>query len=130
MTILPPEDRTAEVRCFVDEAVDFILLHRLYRRSHGSGVPIRPEFALFTFPLIHYDDVISTVEILQHFGVADKAVDEALELIVSKRTPDGRWKLGYTPSRSATYAGFGARGNESKWITLRALTVLKNAGLA
>lgn len=125
VTVVPPEDRTAEVQRFIERAVDFVLLHRLYRRSRGSGVPIRKEFLLFTFPLLYYDDLISTVETLQQLGVSHPAVDEALELIRSKQTLEGRWKLGYTPTRSAMYAGFGVRGKESKWITLRALKVLR-----
>ena len=130
MIVVPPEDRTTEMQRFIKRAVEFILLHRLYRRSHGTGVPIRKEYTLLTFPLSYYDDIISTVDALQQLGVTDPAVDEALELIISKRTPNGRWKLDYTPGRSSVYANFGARGRESKWITLRALKVLKNAGLS
>ncbi len=126
---VPENERTAEMKAFVSRAVDFVLLHRLYRRSHGSGVTIRKEYELFTFPLIHYDDVISVVDTLQRLGVRDKVVDEGIAYIANKRGPDSRWKLGYTMSRSAAYANFGQRGKPSKWITLRALKVLKRAGL-
>ncbi|HMK46295.1 MAG TPA: hypothetical protein VK436_06680 [Methanocella sp.] len=130
MTVVPPEDRTSEMRRFIERAVEFILLHRLYRHSHSTGGPIRKEYTLFTFPQSYYDDIISMVDTLQQLDVADPAMDEALELIISKRTPEGRWKLGYTPSRSSVYANFGTRGRESKWITLRALKILKKARLS
>ncbi len=115
---------------FIGKAVDFVLMHRLYRRNHGEWEPIRPEFEMFSFPVLHYDDVIEIVDTLQGLGVRHEAVDEGLQFILGKRKPDGRWKLGYTTSRSSTYANFGQRGKESKWITLRALKVLKNAGIA
>jgi hypothetical protein len=129
MAAVPKSERTGEMNAFISRAVDFVLMHRLYRRNHGKWQPIRPEFELFTFPIIHYDDVISVVDTLQRLGVRDKAVDEGIEFILSKRGKDGRWKLDYTMSRSATHANFGARGKTSKWITLRALKVLKNAGI-
>jgi hypothetical protein len=129
MAVVPESERTGEMDAFIGRAVDFVLLHRLWRKNHGSWKTIRPEYELFTFPLIHYDDVISVVDTLQRLGVKHEAVDEGLEFIRSKRGPDGRWKLGYTMSRSATYANFGQRGKPSKWITLRALKVLKNAGM-
>lgn len=129
MTAVPESERTGEMGTFIGRAVDFVLLHRLYRKNHGNWKPIRPEFELFTFPLIHYDDVISVIDTLQRLGVRDKSIDEGLEYILSKRGPDGRWNLGYTMSRGSTYANFGQRGTDSKWITLRALKVLKNAGM-
>jgi hypothetical protein len=128
MTVVKESERTPEMNAFIGRGVDFVLKHRLYRRNHSHWQPIRPEFEMFTFPLIHYDDVISIVDTLQRLGVKDKAVDEGLEFILSKRGPDGRWNLDYTMSRSAAYANFGQRGKTSKWITLRALKVLKRAG--
>ncbi len=129
MTVVPESERTGEMDAFISRAVDFILLHRLYRKNHGNGKPIRPEFEMFTFPLLHYDDVISLVDMLQRLKVRHEAVDEGLAFIQSKRGQDGRWKLGYTMNRSSTYANFGQREKPSKWITLRALKVLKNAGM-
>ncbi|WP_424358823.1 nitrogen fixation protein NifH [Methanocella sp. MCL-LM] len=129
MTTIPEARRTGEVDAFVEKAVDFVLMHRLYRRNHSDWEPIRPEFKMFTFPVLHYDDVIEIVDTLQSLGVRHEAVDEGLQYILNRQKPDGRWKLDYTLNRSSTYASFGTRGKESKWITLRALKVLKNDGL-
>jgi hypothetical protein len=129
MATVPEARRTKETDVFIAKATDFVLIHRLYRRNHGAWEPIRPEFELFTFPVIHFDDVIEIVDTLQGLGVRHEAVDEGLQFILGKRKSDGRWKLGYTTSRSSTYANFGQRGKPSKWITLRALKVLKNAGM-
>ncbi len=87
MTVVPESERTGEMNAFIGRAVDFVLLHRLWRKNHGNWKPIRPEYELFTFPLIHYDDVISVVDTLQRLGVKHEAVDEGLEFIRSKRGP-------------------------------------------
>jgi hypothetical protein len=129
MTTVPEGRRTKEMDDFIGRATDFVLMHRLYRRNHGAREPIRPEFEMFTFPIIHYDDVIEIVDTLQHLGVRHEAIDAGLQFILDKRKPDGRWTLDYTMSRSSAYANFGQRGKASKWITLRALKVLKNAGI-
>jgi hypothetical protein len=126
---VPESERTPAMDAFIGRAVDFILLHRLYRKNHGGWEPIRPEFVMFTFPLLRYDDVISLADMLQRLKVRHEAVDEGMEFIRGKRGQDGRWKLGYTMNRSSTFANFGQREKPSKWITLRALKVLKNAGL-
>jgi hypothetical protein len=125
VAIVSESERTGEMDAFIDRAVDFVILHRLWRKNYGNWKTIRPEYGLFTSPLIHYDDVISIVDTLQRLGVKHEAVDDGLEFIRSKRGPDGRWKLGYTMSRSATYANFGQREKPIKWITPRALKVLK-----
>jgi hypothetical protein len=128
LTAVPEGERTGEMNDFIARAVDFVLRHRLYRRNHSEWQPIRREFELFTFPILFNDDVISIVDALQRLGVKHEAVDEGIGFILSKRGPDGGWELDYTMSRGSTYANFGQRGKPSKWITLRALKVLKNSG--
>jgi hypothetical protein len=79
MSSIPESQRTPEIDRFIGKAVDFVLSHRLYRRNHGNWEPIRPEFELFTFPVIHYDDVIEIVDTLQCLGIRHPAVDEGLQ---------------------------------------------------
>jgi hypothetical protein len=128
MATVPEARRTGEINAFIGKAVDFIIMHRLYRRNHGDWEPIRPEYKMFSFPTLHYDDVIEIIDTLQGLGVRHGAIDEGLQYIAGRQKPGGRWKLGYTLSRTSTYASFGTRGEESKWITLRALKVLKRHG--
>lgn len=48
----------------------------------------------------------------------------ALDLVLSKQDKQGRWKLGYTYN-GKTWAAVEEKGKPSKWVTLRALRVLK-----
>ena len=77
------------------------------------------------FPTWWHYDVLRGLEYLCRADVApDERVAEAIDLVVSKRNSDGRWALevqypGVMPVE--VDEGEGA----SRWITLRALRVLK-----
>jgi hypothetical protein len=124
MTVIAEKRRTKEVNQFINTAISFVLLHKLYKKSIARNQPIRKEYGLLTFPLTYYDDLLQILEVLVHFHVKDTAVDEAIRLIRSKRSENGRWLLEKTVSSSAVYVKSGNKGAESKWITYRALNVL------
>ena len=50
----------------------------------------------------------------------------ALELVKSKQDEQGRWRLEYTYN-GKTWVDIEKRGQPSKWVTLRALRVMKAA---
>lgn len=141
MTVIPEKDRDEQIQDFVRRAVDFLLLHKVYKQSRGisqgayrsksagtkigKGELIRKEYLLLTFPLTHYDDLLEILETLLFFEVKDPAIDEAIDFILQKRTSEDRWLLEKNPSSSSIYAKFEGRGKESKWITYRALNVLR-----
>jgi hypothetical protein len=49
-----------------------------------------------------------------------------LELVESKQDAEGRWKLEYSYN-GKTWVDIERKGQPSKWVTLRALRVLKAA---
>ena len=53
----------------------------------------------------------------------------ALHLIRNKRDAQGRWALEYDYT-GKTWVDFGPRKTPNKWVTLRALRVLKRVGAA
>jgi len=129
MTVVPEADRDIEIDSFIQRAIDFILLHRIYRRSRGNYQPIRKEYELLVFPLGYYDDILQILDNLLFFGVKDLAIDETVNAILEKRNERGRWLLEKTIRSSAMYSGVEEKGEESKWVTSRALGVLrKHAG--
>lgn len=127
MTVVPKEDRDTdtEIKRFIRKAVDFILLHKVYRRSRGSDKPIKKEYELLTFPLTYYDDVLGILESLLFFRIKGKAIDDAVRFILAKENKNGRWLLEKTVSSSSMHAKVEKQGEESKWITYRALNLLK-----
>lgn len=124
MTVIPEKDRNRDVHMLIKKGIDFVLLHEVYKRSRSKKEPIRKEYGLLTFPMTYYDDLLGILETLLFFGVKDKAVDEAVKFILRKRRRNGRWLLEKTVGSSSMFAKYGEKGEESKWITYRAINVL------
>ena len=57
----------------------------------------------------------------------DRRLENGRELLLSKQNARGRWLLEYTYNEK-TWVEVEQKGQESKWVTLRALRVLKNSG--
>jgi hypothetical protein len=55
----------------------------------------------------------------------DERVDEAIELLRSKRDAEGRWPLEYTYPGKVFFEIEDGEGKPSRWNTLRALRVLR-----
>ncbi len=76
-------------------------------------------------PRWHYD-VLRGLDYLRDAGVEpDERVDEAIELLRSKRDADGRWPLEATYPGEANFEMDEGDGQPSRWNTLRALRVLR-----
>ena len=96
------------------------MLHRL-----STGEVIDPDWTQFSFPTGYYYDVLRGLEYLRSAGVTpDPRVNEAIDLLISKRQADGRWLLeNVHPDQLDAEPGV-TEGQPSRWITLRALRVL------
>ncbi len=92
-----------------------------------SAKPNRSWFK-FGFPIAYVTDVLQNLEVLTALGYADDPrLENALTLLLSKQDADGRWPLEYTYN-GKTWVDIEAKGQPSKWVTLRALRVL-NSGI-
>lgn len=78
----------------------------------------------FGFPLGSSSDLLEALEVIGRLaGGSHPMPESALQVVLSKRNPEGRWRLERTPSNS--WADFGTLGQPNKWVTFRALQVLK-----
>jgi hypothetical protein len=104
--------------------------HLMRRRSTGEVIDrdrkSGASWSTFAFPGWWHYDVLRGLDYLRDAGVApDERVAEAVQLVLSKRDRDGRWPL------EAVYRGVMPievdveLGQPSRWITLRALRVLR-----
>lgn len=105
------------------------LLDRHLMRSLSTGEIINPSWTRFSFPPRWHYDVLRGLDYLQNAGVPpDGRSDEAIELLLSKRTKDGRWKLQNHHSGREHFR-MEATGQPSRWNTTRALRVLRWCGV-
>lgn len=108
----------------------YLLDRRLCRRKSTGEIIARDRkggasWLRFAFPTWWHYDVLRGLEYLRRADVTpDERVDEAIDLVVSKRGADGRWPLeSQYPGRMPVVLDQG-EGQPSRWMTLRALRVL------
>lgn len=103
----------------------YLLDRRLLRRL-STGEVITPMFTKLFFPTRWHYDVLRGLHYLRDAGVdPDERVDEAVELLRSKRDDNGRWPLEYTYPGEVHFEMDDGEGLPSRWNTLRAMRVLR-----
>ena len=116
----PPEVRAARLR-----GQAYLLERRMLRRL-STGELIDPAFTRFSFPTYWHYDVLRGLDYLRAAGAApDERVTEAIDLVESKRDPDGRWALENPHPGRLHFAMDEGEGRPSRWNTLRAMRVLR-----
>lgn len=109
------------------------LLERRLFRSLSTGKIIdrdrkdrRSRFTRFSFPTRWHYDVLWGLDYLRRAGVRrDERIDEAVDLVVTRRHQNGRWPLAEPHAGMVHFDLEGGRGTASRWNTLRALRVLR-----
>ncbi len=121
---LLPVHRSAAVLEAIDAGVMLLLGGSLARGEYPTATGPSPLWQQFGFPLGYTSDLLEALEVLGKLGAdfGDRLAP-ALEVVRNKMDASGRWKLEYTPGN--TWASFGELGEPNKWVTLRALRVLK-----
>jgi hypothetical protein len=116
---------SAEVRAARLRGEEFLLERRLLRRL-SSGELIDPAYSLMALPDSFDYDVLRALEHFRRSGARfEPRMAEALEVIRSKRGPDGRWPLEAVHRDRLDLAAGETVGEPSRWITLGALRILR-----
>jgi hypothetical protein len=121
---IPPERRSAAVQKAIENGAEYMLIHHVHKRSHNLKRMSKPGWKKFGFPLMYQTDVLEVLGILARLGYRDRRMQEAVDLVISKQDNEGRWKLEST-FNGKFQADIEREGEQSKWITLNALRVLK-----
>jgi hypothetical protein len=124
---VPPPTRSAAVKRCINDGVEFLLRHHIFKRSHDLNRVSKPGWHRFGFPRLYGTDVLDILLVLGRLGVRDPRMQEAVDLVASKQGPDGRWLLDDSHN-DRFLVPIEVRGRPSKWVTLNALTVLRSAG--
>jgi hypothetical protein len=121
---IPAGKRNAGVKACISKGVEFVLAHRVHKRSHDLSKVSRPGWLRFGFPLMYQTDLLEILSILAGLGVHDERMSDAVEALLKRRGPDGKWNMADN-FNGRFVADIEEKGKPSKWITLRALTALK-----
>ena len=126
---LPEEARTPLIGRAIDTGLEFLLSKDPAVADYPMGYSTKPSQSWFRFgfPLFYVTDVLQNLEVLTSFGYGtDPRLSRAIELVLNKQDQQGRWKMEYTYN-GKTWVDVEEKGKPSKWVTLRALRVLKRA---
>jgi hypothetical protein len=108
-------------------AEDYLVERRLLR-SLTTGDVIDGRWTMFSFPSSWHYDVLRGLDYLRGAGAApDERLSEAIEILESKRLPDGSWPLDLVHAEATNRIPVGIEtevGKASRWNTLRAMRVL------
>jgi hypothetical protein len=121
------EARSPLVRSAIDVGVQFLFSRDPAQADYPMGWNEKPNRSWwkFGYPLFYISDMLETLEVLSALGHAkDERLDAAYQVLLDKRDEEGRWCLEYTYN-GKTWVDVEVKGKPSKWVTLRALRVLK-----
>ncbi|HEX6139209.1 MAG TPA: hypothetical protein VF013_01950 [Candidatus Limnocylindria bacterium] len=106
-------------------AEEYLLARGLFRRR-TTGDVADPRFAMASFPTYWYYDVLRGLDYFRATGEPpDPRCKEAIALIASRRDTAGRWPRENVHQGPTHLEMDGPEGFPSRWITLRALRVLR-----
>jgi hypothetical protein len=126
---LPASWRTPLVERAIRQGIDYFFSVDLVKAEFPSGYNDKPSgnWWKFGFPVFYVTDLLQVAEAFVCLGCgSDPRLAGLLALIRDKQDENGRWTLEYDYS-GKTWVDFGAKKQPNKWVTLRALRVLKTA---
>jgi hypothetical protein len=102
------------------------LLERRMFRSLRTGKVIDQRWLRFSFPTFWHYDVLRGLDYLRNAGIKpDRRFGEAIKIVMEMRHENGRWPLNLLHPEQIPLKVETAVGSASRWITLRALRVLR-----
>lgn len=126
----PATRRTPVIERAIEQGIDFLFSVDPAEAAYPAGYAEKPNRSWwqFGFPVFYVTDVLQVAEALAGLGYAkDPRLANAVDLIAGKAGLDGRWLKEYS-YEGKTWLKFGEKKQPSKWVTLRALRVMKAAG--
>lgn len=125
LSAIPQESATGDIRYTIQKATEFLLIHHIYKRSHDPGRISKPGWLKFGFPLMYQTDALEILDVLTELGVEDSRMDEAINVVRAKQDDMGRWRTENSYGSDRLLVPIGRKDEQSKWITLRAMRVLR-----
>jgi hypothetical protein len=127
LSAVPVKQRTPLMKRAIKQGVEFLFSVDPATATYPTRNDAKPDrrWWKFGFPVFYVTDLLQNVEVLVQLGYGhDKRLAKALELILAKQDDRRRWPLEYDYT---TWVDFGPKRQPNKWVTLRALRVLKAA---
>jgi hypothetical protein len=125
---LPRDRRTPVIEDAIQKGIDFFFSVDPAEALYPSGWNDKPSgnWWKFGFPVFYVTDLLQILEVFAELNMLDDArLENALDIVRSKQDAQGRWPLEYS-YKGKTWIEVGETKQPNKWVTLRALRVLKH----
>ncbi len=122
---VPTEKRSAAVKETIEQSVEFLLSVPPLEATYPTPSRVSDHWFKLGFPLAYRADVLEAMTVLAEAGQRNHPhVQAGIEWLLAKQDQAGRWRLEGVPGNKM-WASFGRAGEPNKWVTLRALVLLK-----
>jgi len=125
---LPADARSSAVKEAISEGAGLFLSFRFADEGNDRTIT-DPNWRRFGFPLYYQSDLLEALGVLARLGYGrDERLQALLPLILAKQDEQGRWPLEHDGNwRGQGLVTIEKVDQPSKWVTLNALRVLKQA---
>lgn len=127
---LPEMKRTGMINDAIQQGVDFFFSVDPATANWPTRLGDKPsrDWWKFGFPVFYVTDLLQLAEALVALDYGnDPRLANTIELIRNKKDEQGRWLLEYDYA-GKTWGNYGVKKQPNKWVTLRAMRVLKRVG--
>lgn len=126
LSMIPEQERNQSIRDIIKEEVEIYLENEIfmYLKDETGERKAKAGWKRFGFPLFYQSDALEVLDILTHLGVKDGRMKRALDLLMEKQTVEGKWIL-ENSFNGKMWVDIEKKGMPSKWITLKAVRILK-----
>ncbi len=123
----PVKRRTALIKKAIKRGANFFFSIDPATANYPTRLGDKPSrnWWKFGFPVFYVTDLLQLAEAMVRLGYgSDPRLKSTLDIVREKQDEQGRWALEYDYA-GKTWVDFGKKKEPNKWVTLRALRVLK-----
>ncbi len=127
---IPVKRRTPLIKNAIRQGIDFFLSIDPATAEYPTRQDDAPSrnWWKFGFPVFYITDLLQLAEAMVNLGYGhDKRLTSTLDIIREKQNEQGQWLMEFDYT-GRTWLDFGAKKLPNKWVTMRALKVLKAVG--
>lgn len=126
--LIPDKSVNEEIESTIKKALDFLVRHEIVKANYPRKKKRSNHWFMFGYPRSYQSDILELVSAIVDAGCDKHSqnVKKALDYILSKRLPDGTWKMEYSLN-GRMLVDIEKKNKPSKWITYFALKTLYNS---